>query len=213
MKALRKILGLIVYGFFGFACFFGLVTKFIDIQDTFDGVTDFWTGLNMISTWLTEVIIWAIALIIVVIAMIKLIVMKPAQAERKGLSFVMLGAMAEFIGLILLLLIAIHTKQVDSLAVDVVWFPLVASGAVIVGVIIRKTVLRKVVIVGKILSSLLAITMMVISILYLCDRGHMERATWIFFAIAYAALAVYPFLCGPLKKEKKENKEPQTEGK
>ena len=200
MESLRKYLGFIVYGLFIFACVFGVISKFTDITHTFDGVNDFWGFLSVVATWATELVVWTIAFIMGIVAMTKLTKMTPAQSDSKAVTFVMLGALAEFIGLSLLLIVNAKYDTVSYLKGDTFWFPWIASMLVIVGVIVRKVSFGNNVLVGKIFGACLALIMFVVAILLMGQRGDMAKVTWIFFMIAYAGLTAYPLLSSPLKQ-------------
>lgn len=200
MESLRKYLGYIVYGLFLFACVFGVISKFTDAADAFKGISDFDSFMSFIATWLTELIVWTIAFIMTIVAMTKLSRMTPEQQDGKAVTFVLLGALAEFIGLSVLLIVYAKLGTVDVLKGDTFWFPWIASMLVVIGVIVRKVSLSKNVLASKICGAALALIMMVVAILLMGQQGDMKKVTWIFFIIAYAALCAFPLLSSPLKK-------------
>lgn len=200
MESLRKYLGYIVYGLFLFACVFGVISKFTDAADAFKGISDFDSFMSFIATWLTELIVWTIAFIMAIVAMTKLSRMTPEQQDGKAVTFVLLGALAEFIGLSVLLIVYAKIGTVDVLKGDTFWFPWIASMLVVIGVIVRKVSLSKNVLASKICGAALALIMMVVAILLMGQQGDMKKVTWIFFIIAYAALCAFPLLSSPLKK-------------
>lgn len=200
MESLRKYLGYIVYGLFLFACVFGVISKFTDAADAFKGISDFDSFMSFIATWLTELIVWTIAFIMAIVAMTKLSRMTPEQQDGKAVTFVLLGALAEFIGLSVLLIVYAKLGTVDVLKGDTFWFPWIASMLVVIGVIVRKASLSKNVLASKICGAALALIMMVVAILLMGQQGDMKKVTWIFFIIAYAALCAFPLLSSPLKK-------------
>lgn len=200
MESLRKYLGYIVYGLFLFACVFGVISKFTDAADAFKGISDFDSFMSFIATWLTELIVWTIAFIMAIVAMTKLSRMTPEQQDGKAVTFVLLGALAEFIGLSVLLIVYAKLNTVDVLKGDTFWFPWIASLLVVIGVIVRKASLSKNVLASKICGAALALIMMVVAILLMGQQGDMKKVTWIFFIIAYAALCAFPLLSSPLKK-------------
>ena len=200
MESLRKYLGYIVYGLFLFACVFGVISKFTDAADAFKGINDFDSFMSFIATWLTELIVWTIAFIMAIVAMTKLSRMTPEQQDGKAVTFVLLGALAEFIGLSVLLIVYAKLHTVDVLKGDTFWFPWIASLLVVIGVIVRKASLSKNVLASKICGAALALIMMVVAILLMGQQGDMKKVTWVFFIIAYAALVAFPLLSSPLKQ-------------
>ena len=200
MESLRKYLGYIVYGLFLFACVFGVISKFTDAADAFKGIDGFDGFMSFVATWLTELIVWTVAFIMAIVAMTKLSRMTPEQQDGKAITWVMLGALAEFIGLSVLLIVYAKLGTVDLLKGDTFWFPWIASMLVIIGIIVRKVSLAKNVLASKICGAALAVVMMVVAILLMGQRGDMAKVTWVFFIIAYAALAAFPLLSSPLKK-------------
>lgn len=200
MESLRKYLGYIVYGLFLFACVFGVISKFTDAADAFKGISDFDSFMSFIATWVTELIVWTIAFIMAIVAMTKLSRMTPEQQDGKAVTFVLLGALAEFIGLSILLIVYAKIGTVDLLKGDTFWFPWIASMLVVIGVIVRKASLSKHVLASKICGAVLALIMMVVAILLMGQQGDMKKVTWIFFIIAYVALGAFPLLSSPLKK-------------
>lgn len=200
MESLRKYLGYIVYGFFLFACVFGVIGKFTDAEQAFKNLGGFDELLRFLATWLTELIVWIVAFIMAIVAMTKLSKMTPEQQDGKAVTFVMLGSLAEFIGLALLLILAAKTNQMDLLFPGKTWAIFVLSALVLVGAIVRKVSLAKNVLASKICGAVLALIMMVVAILLMTDYKEMGQVTWVMFIIAYALLCAYPLLSSPLKK-------------
>ena len=200
MESLRKYLGYIVYGLFMFACVFGVISKFTDAADAFKGINDFDSFMSFVATWLTELIVWTVAFIMAIVAMTKLSRMTPEQQDSKAVTWVLLGALAEFIGLSVLLIVYAKLNTVKYLEGDTFWFPWIASLLVVIGVIVRKVSFAKNVLVGKIFAAALALVMFVVAIILMGQRGDMAKVTWVFFMIAYAGLCAFPLLSSPLKK-------------
>lgn len=201
MESLRKYLGYVFFGLVLAAAAVGVIIYTTDVVEAFKGIHDFDGFLNFVATWLSRVVCWTIITIMSIITLVKLNNYDAKAKDNKGVTFVLIAALAELIGAIILLIAAIKLKTVQHLPAEF-WIILVLLIILIVANIVRKVSFANNVLVGKIMCAALALIMFVVMIVTMSMYHAQGKLliTYVLWLIAFAGLVAAPLLSSPLKQ-------------
>ena len=199
MESLRKYIGYAFFTLVLVAAAVGLIAYVTDIVKVFKGVNDFDSFMQLAFSYLTRIVCWTIILITSIIALTKLNKMDGAQRDNKGVSFVLIIAICEFIAALGLIIVYVKLTQVKAIP-NTTWVAAVLSLIVFIADIVRKVSFAKNVLVNKIMCAALALLMFVLYILFMNGLGGLLMVTFVLWLLALAGLIANPFLSSPLKE-------------
>lgn len=198
MESLRKYLGVIVLGILGVAFAVGAIIQLTDAGTVFKGVKDFDSLLQLAFAWLSRSIIWTIAAIVGIVALVKSADLDAKGRDNKVAKLVALGALAEFLGALGLIILSFKVKayKVDGK----VWVILILSALVLVAGLVRKISFGENVLINKIMAAAMALVLFVVIIMVMGDSKAGKWAlTCVLFMLGYIAACAHPLLSSDLK--------------
>ena len=198
MESLRKYLGYIVFIFVAVAAAVGVIVYVTDAGEVFKAVHDFDSFLLTLFPWLARVICWTIIAIMSIVATIKLGNMDAKKRDDKGVTLIVVAALAEFLAMLALIIVMFKLNASNAIP-GKAWALLIISVLVIVAAIVRKVSFANKTLVSKIMAAALALTMFVVMIVSMDGARGKGLIVFILWMLSYALLTAHPLLSSPLK--------------
>jgi len=198
MENLRKILGYVFFGVVLAAAAIGVIIYITDIVDVFKSVNSFDAFLMLAGSYLARIVCWTIIAILGVFALIKCAKYDAKARDDKGVTFILIAAIAELIGMVCYIMLYAKNNAFGQIP-GKIWALTVIMIMVIVAVIVRKAAFAQNVLVGKIMAAALALVMFVVMIVLMDGVQGKYLVTYILWMLAYGGLVAAPLLSSPLK--------------
>ena len=199
MESLRKYLGYVFFGLVLAAAAVGVIIYTTDIVSAIKGIDSFEGFLYFVATWLSRVVCWTIIAIMSIVTLVKLDKHDGQAKDNKGVKLVVIAAIAELIGCIVLLIFYAKAGTLGNLP-GKFWALFVILILIIVAAIVRKVSFAKNVLVGKIMAAAIALVMFIIMIISMEGTGGKYLLVYVLWLLALAGLVANPLLSSPLNK-------------
>ena len=199
MESLRKYLGYVFFGLVLLASAVGVIIYCTDIINVFKGVNSFETFLQTALAYIARIVCWTIIAIMSIVTLTKLNNMNGQQKDYKGVTLVVIAAIAEFIGAVGLMIVYFKAGAAGNIP-GKLWALAIVCVLIFVADIVRKVSFGKNVLVNKIMCAAIALVMFVVVILLMEGTGGKLLVTFVLWMLTYAGLVANPLLSSPLNK-------------